>query len=276
MGDEQPAGPDRQRVVALLAEEWSTLLELLGGLSDEDWGRPALPGWDVHDVVAHLTGAELMLTGEARPEVPEGDVGGDHVRNDIARMNEAWIVTLRRRSHAQLLDELRTVLATRRRALESMSDDEWQAPSWTPTGPGTYGRFMEVRVFDFWMHEQDIRAAVDRPGHDGGPVAEAALGEVVGALGYIVGKRGRAPDGATVTISLTGPVVRDLHVEVDGRARVVDTLNAPATTTLSMASTLFMRLAGGRVDAATVLDRIRFGGDGDLGRRLAANLAYTI
>ena len=42
----------------------------------------------------------------------------------------------------------------------------------TPAGPDTYGRFMRVRIFDCWMHEQDIRRAVGRPGHVEGPAVD--------------------------------------------------------------------------------------------------------
>ena len=32
--------------------------------------------------------------------------------------------------------------------------------SFTPAGKDTYGRFMQIRVFDCWLHEQDIRDAL--------------------------------------------------------------------------------------------------------------------
>ena len=40
-----------------------------------------------------------------------------------------------------------------------MSQEEWDAESFTPAGKSTYGRFMQIRVFDCWLHEQDIRDA---------------------------------------------------------------------------------------------------------------------
>lgn len=126
------------------------------------------------------------------------------------------------------------------------------------------------------MHEQDIRNAVGTPGNESGPIAEQALDEVVKALGYIVGKRGRAPDGSSVRIRLTGPVERDLHVVVDGRAKVVAAIVGEPTASLALASSLFLRLAGGREDPAAAMGRIELGGDAALARQLAANLAYTI
>ena len=263
-------------MVELLAAEWSQIASLLAELDDSEWSAPALPGWDVHDVVAHLVGGERMLDGEPTPSVPDEPDSAPHVGNDIARMNEAWVVELRKRSHAELRSDFVAITDKRLATLRAMSDEDFAAPSWTPVGHATYGRFMAVRVFDAWMHEQDIRAATARPGHEDGPVAEAALDEVVGALGYIVGKRGGAPDGSLVTFRLTEPLRRELHVVVTGKAHVVDALPGEPTVTMSLSSSLFLRLAGGRLDPATALDRVEISGDPSLGRQLVTNLGYTI
>ena len=265
---------EKDRVVGLLGREWSDIAGLLAGLTDEEWSRPVLPGWDVHDVLAHLIGTERSLAGAALPDVPS-DLGA-HVRNDIGRVNEAWITALRDSPHPDLLADFRAVTAERLASLRAMSAEEFNAPSWTPAGNATYARFMQIRIFDCWMHEQDIRAAVGLPGNEDGAAAAAALDEVVLALGYIIAKHGRAPDGSSVLITLSGPVERDLHVVVDGRARVVPAIDGEPTASLDLSSSLFLRLAGGREDAEAALGRIRFGGDQALGRQLATNLAYTI
>jgi uncharacterized protein (TIGR03083 family) len=266
---------EKSRVVDLLAQEWAIIDGLLAGLGDQEWSRQALPGWDVHDVIAHIIGTERMLSGDEFPPAPGGDLGA-HVRNDIGKANEAWVLALRARSHAELLADFRSVTARRLASLRAMPAEEFNAPSWTPAGQATYARFMQIRIFDCWMHEQDIRAAVGLPGNDDGPIATEALAEVVLALGYIIGKRGRAPDGSSVLIRLTGPVQRDLAVVVDGRARVVPRIEGEPTASVSLPSSLFLRLAGGREDAGAALGRIELSGDEALGRQLATNLAYTI
>ncbi len=271
-----PRTAEQDRVVGLLGREWSAIADLLAGLDEDAWSRPALPGWDVHDVIGHLIGTERTLAGAQHPDIPADGECGEHVRNDIGRVNEAWIVALRDRPPADLLADFRAITAERLASLRAMTAEEFNAPSWTPAGQATYARFMQIRIFDCWMHEQDIRAAVAIPGHEGGPEAEQALEEVIAAIGYIVGKRGRAPDGSSVRIRLTGPVERDLHVVVDGRARPVEAINGEPTASLALSSSLFMRLAGGREDAEAALGRIELGGDLALARQLATNLAYTI
>lgn len=260
-------------IASLLGAEWDAIDELLASLDDAAWSAPALPGWDVHDVVAHLIGTEKMLAGA---EIPSVQADGEHVRNDIGQANELWVTSLRGLSPAQMAAEFRAITAQRLATLRAMSQADFDAPSWTPAGEGTYGRWMQIRVFDCWMHEQDIRMAVGAPGHETGPAAERSLDEVVGALGYIIGKRGRAPQGSSVLISLTGPVRRELWVVTDGRAKVVESIDGEPTATIRLPSSLFLRLAGGREDAEAALRRIELDGDVALGRQLATSLAFTI
>ncbi len=268
---------EKDTVVPMLVAEWAAIDELLASLRPDQWALPtALPAWSVQDNVSHILGTECALAGQAPPPC-EADVRAlPHVHNDIAAANELWVQGLRAETPAQVLERFREVTATRRKVLEAMTQDEFDAPSWTPAGPGTYGRFMRIRVFDCWMHEQDIREATGLPGHDDGPCAELALSEVVGALGYLVGKKAGAPAGSSVTIKLTGPVRATHHVAVDGRATLVDALPGPATVTMRLSSNLLARLAGGRAPVADRLGEITIEGDAELGSRIARALPFTI
>jgi uncharacterized protein (TIGR03083 family) len=262
-------------LTAQLDEVWLALAALGAGLDDQDWARGTpCPGWPVAAQYAHVIGTESALLGRDRPA---GDpLTRPHVRNDIGGFNEIWVEALAGVPRQEVLARFAEVTDARRKALAAMTEEDFDAPSWTPVGQADYRRFMEIRVFDCWVHEQDVRDAVGQPGHEDGPVAEQAVEEIVRALGYIVGKRGGAPDGSRVTIELTGPVVRTLHVAVDGRARVVDTLDGPATAAVSLASGTFTRLACGRVDPTSVLGDVQLSGDTELAGRVVANLAFTI
>jgi uncharacterized protein (TIGR03083 family) len=265
---------EKQQATTALTEAFESLLALAADLSADEWARPtALPGWDVKANVVHVLGTEAMLLGEPTPEVDVDVAALPHVRNDIGAFNEAWIVAMADTPTSEVLEGLRDRTDRRLAALRAMPQEEWDAETFTPAGPDSYGRFMRIRVMDTWMHEQDVREAVGRPGHDGGPAVELVLDELQGALGYVVGKKAGAPDGSRVTLVLTGPAGRTMHVAVDGRAAVVPTLDGPATTTITLPALAFTRLAGGRTtdaSAATVE------GDQDLGAAVLANLAFTI
>jgi uncharacterized protein (TIGR03083 family) len=262
-------------LTAQLEEEWSALEELGAGLDDTDWVRPTpCPGWTVAAQFAHIIGTESMLLGRPGPGVDAGRP--PHVRNDIGGFNETWVAALASVPRQEVLAQLGEVLSARRQAIAAMGEEEFSAPANTPIGPADYRRFMQIRVFDCWVHEQDVRDAVGRPGHDDGAVVEQSVDEIVRALGFIVGKKAAAPEGASVTFELTGPVVRTVHVAVDGRAAVVDRLPGAATATVALGSGLFTRLACGRVDPAEKLAEVHLAGDTDLGRRVITSLPFTI
>jgi uncharacterized protein (TIGR03083 family) len=264
---------DRDRIVAVLDEQFEAVLTLAGDLGDDDWDRPtACPGWSAKDNVSHIIGTEAMLLGRDSPQV---DLPDDlaHVRNDIGRFNEAWVEWYRPRPPADVVADLRQVIDERRQALAGMDQAAFDEDSFTPAGPDTYGRFMRIRVMDMWTHEQDIREAVGRPGHLEGLAPATALDEVAAALGYVVGKKAAAPAGSTVRIELTGPLARRIDIEVSDRARVVDALAGEPTTTLTVPGDHFMRLVGGRGadPGAVAVD-----GDAALGAAVVDNLAYMI
>jgi uncharacterized protein (TIGR03083 family) len=263
---------DQARCTAALAEEFAAIDALLSELEPAEWEAPtACPGWDVRANAAHIIGTEAMLLGEPTPVVEVDVAALPHVRNDIGGFNEAWVVHLAAAPPDVILAEYRSRVAARLEALAAITPEAWEAEGFTPAGQDTHGRFMRIRVMDCWMHEQDIREATGRPGHDTSPVVELVLDELQQSMGYVVGKKAGAPDGASVTFALG---TRSIDVLVDGRAAVVDALPGPATTTLTMSPLLFTRLAGGREGAdgaAVAID-----GDRELGERVVANMGFTI
>ncbi|CAM4236284.1 mycothiol-dependent maleylpyruvate isomerase [Mycobacterium basiliense] len=272
---------DKSDVLAGLFAVWDSLDALLSGLSETDWqAMSPLPGWNVKAVVAHIIGTESFLLGVAPPE-PDIDVSAlGHVHNPIAVMNECWVRHLSEESGSGLLERFREVAAKRRKALTDLSDEEWNAATTTPTGPDTYGRFMRIRVFDCWMHEQDIRAGVQRPSSDDelvGPASRLSLDEISSTMGFIVGKLAKAPDGSRVLFELTGPVARTMRVSVDGRAQVVDDFGGQdPTATIRIDGLQFTRLAGGRPKCPTRAQDVELGGDQAMAANIVEHLNFVI
>lgn len=272
---------DKADVLAGLSASWDAIAALLTDVGEEQWRTAtALPGWDVHDVVAHMVGTESMLLGLAVPE-PDVDLQTlGHVRNFVGAMNEPWVRSLRGESGADLLARLRDVTARRRSALSAMAIEDWNAPTQTPAGPDSYGRFMRIRVFDCWMHEQDIRAALGRGPSESelsGADTRLSLDEMAASMSFVVGKKGQAPDGSRVLLKLTGPLSREIRVAVDGRAALVEDFDgADPTTVVTLDGLQFTRLAGGRALVDYRPAGIDYAGDAVVGKRIVENIAYVI
>ncbi len=243
---------------------------LLGELSDDQWAvQSYCPDWDVRGVAMHLAAIEALLAGET-PGSFTDSVPFNKVADYVGSVAEL--------SNADLLAAYRATIADRRAELATYTADQMDLPSMTPVGPQTYGRFMAIRVFDYWVHEQDIRGPLGMPGHESGPAAAMAINEIEISLPYIVGKKIGLPDGKSLTFELTGPVERSMHVKVDGRAGNVESLDGPADVVVTANSTAFALLACGRIDPQGPIDdgRISWSGDAELGEKAARNLRFTM
>lgn len=274
MATENPT-TERDRIIDALTGEWSAIRELVSTFDEDDWGaQTPCPGWSSRDIIAHIIGTESMLAGEQTPS--SGDEMPSFVRNEIGELNQAWIEHFRDVDTAELLDRFDAISGSRAETLRAMSDADFFAESWTPEGTGTYAKFMRIRIFDCWMHEQDLRDATSAPGGMESPAASIAVEEMIGKLGYVVGKRASAPERSTLTLRLTGAAGRTVSVAVEGRARLLDEALIDPTVALEMPAGVFARLYGGRVAPADVSNDIRIDGDGELAQRVLRELAVTM
>ena len=202
-----PAANDRATLVAALEEQFDALLELGRDLTEEQWGTPSeVPGWTVKDNFSHVIGTELMLLGRPDETIDIGDV--EHVKNDIGTFNEVPIRTRSGKSGQEVLAEFALVAGERKAALAAMSEADFDAESFTPAGKDTYGRFMQIRVFDCWIHEQDCREALGLPGHTSGAAVVDDLDDPTTTVTmpttlwfrFAAGRRPGDPSHADVTI----------------------------------------------------------------------------
>ena len=124
---------------------------------------------------------------------------------------------------------------------------------------------MTARVYDSWVHEQDVRRALDRPGGSGNAASAISLGRIQDAMPFVVGKKAGCAEGTAVRFDVSGPGAdaRAFTVAVEGgRARPVSDDVTP-TVTLSLSSIDFTRLGCGRATAAQVEAAGGIGIDGD-------------
>ena len=260
-----PASATKAEIIAGFEECWASMTALCRTLTEHEWTTESIcPGWQTKHVLLHRTAGEIGFSRWDRSGPLSDELGG-------------YYESLRESTGAEILAEFERIIAVRRTQLAGMDETDFDAQCWTPAGPSTYRRYMEITLFDHWAHEQDIRVPLAKPGNLSGLGAEFSLNEAHIALGYLIGKRANAPQGARVTIHVTSPTTRDLHVVVDGRAQVVAKLNDP-TVELTTDFATFMLLCCGRIDPAGPLDdeRVTLSGDTALGEAVATNLAFTI
>ncbi len=261
-----------------LEETWESLADACHELSSTEWALPTeCPGWDVKDQLSHVIAVERAIMGEAAPAWDENL--GDHVKNDFAASNEPWIAVRRARPGPEVFAEFVDVTSTRLAQEAGRSEEEWAAVGWSPVGQRPHAVFMEVRVFDSWVHEQDVRRALDRPGGSGNLASAMALTRVQDAMPFVVGKKAACPDGTVVRFEVagSGEDARSFTIAVEGgRAKRVDERVVP-TVALSLSSLDFMRLGCGRTTAEQLAERgtgVLLEGDESLGQKVLGAMNF--
>jgi uncharacterized protein (TIGR03083 family) len=275
-----PGGWRRQgrRAAAALAETWHSLAGVCRELSTTEWALPTeCPGWDVKDQISHLIGIERVLMGQPTP--PWEGPRGDHVRNEFAESNEPWIAARRPRDGEAVLAEFVEVTEVRLAELQAYPDAAWAEVGSSPAGRLARADFMEIRVFDSWVHEQDVRRALDRPGGSGNDASAMALDKEQAIMPLVVGKRAACPEGTVVRFELAGPERdgRSFAIGVaNGRARFVDD-DRPPTVTIALSTLDFTRLCCGRAPAHTVeaAGGVVLQGEAAVGRQILAAANFT-
>jgi uncharacterized protein (TIGR03083 family) len=262
--------------IDILETIWRSVSALGDELDEGQWKlHTELAGWTVQDNLSHLIGTERMLQGLPAAEMPT-EVG-EHVRNPIGQFNEAEVDARRGSSGAEVLAEWNALVDLRVTTLRSADDAYFAKEMATPTGPGTMADFLHIRVLDCWLHEQDMRRAVGKPGHRHGAAAEHTVDRLLRTVPIVVGKRAATPEGGAVIIEITGDVNRRIVCEVTGgRAAIVAASTSDPLATITLDAEAFVVLATGRCTAATIADRIGLADDRALGQRVVDNLNMMI
>ena len=190
-------------VVPLFAGEREALLGLLRGLTPEEWRTPTIcAGWSVRDVAAHLLGGDVGFVSSWRdgcrnPSFADGlNVSTwNGLIAAIDRQNAEWVRATRRIS-PPLLVELLGVTGERFRALVNALDPDAPAGpvDWVGPGPAPVWLHLAREYSERWVHQQQIRDAVGRPGLTGPrwlrPILEAFALAVPRALDRTVSTPG--------------------------------------------------------------------------------------
>lgn len=274
-GIADPTGPELLAgYVAVWWQAVNDFVDLLEELDPADWAAPTdLPGWDVRAVAAHVAHLESVLASGVEETA---DVGRPaHVRSPMGGYTEIGVVTRRDADPDAIINEIRSAATARHTALLA---DPPTDPSARPArifgGVGWDWRtLLRNRPLDVWMHEQDVRRAVDRPGGLDSVAARHTAEYLAGSLGYVLAKRVAAPPGTTLLLEMEGSAPYAFEVSPTGRGVRLDVPPADPHARLLMDREAFIRLAGGR--CAPEPGTVRLEGDRELGQRILGAMATT-
>jgi len=276
-----PAPSDLGELVEAYAQTVQHVIDLGRTMRPADASRPTdCPGWTVLDQIAHVAATEAMVAGEPVPDVEIGHHA--HVRHAFGELMEKYVESRRGRELEEVLDELEERLAERLQVYRSGTD--WADVEVTsPFGTVRARDRLGVRIFDIWVHEQDVREALGRPGGLDSGAAAHSMAQLFNALPRIVAKDAGIGPGNAVVLDLTGPTVGRAGARVEeheGKARGIPLFTGESeehpdvvTTSLTMSTAVAGRLLGGRRSPDDL--HVVVHGDDDVARRVLAAMTIT-
>jgi uncharacterized protein (TIGR03083 family) len=201
-----PAPPeDLPGMVEAFGQTVQGVIDLGHSCRPEDFALPtACPGWTVQDHISHIAAVEDYLEGA---EYEEGELAErGHLRHEFGVWMEHGVEARRRFPGPAVVSELETLLQARMTALsdpELTLDSEVRAPMGT-TMP--LRDLLRIRINDTWVHQQDLREALGRPGDLDTGAAATFVNTIVEHFPALVAKRVELPEGGVVILDCTGPV----------------------------------------------------------------------
>ncbi|PWI16755.1 hypothetical protein DI272_23255 [Streptomyces sp. Act143] len=263
------------------ADAWThsieAISELVTPLVEGEWNRRTpCPGWSVRDVVSHVIGLDCEMLGDPRPihTLPRDLY---HVTNEQQRYMEMQVDVRRHHTAPEMTSELEYVIIRRNRQLRNESRD----PQAKVRGPYstelTLEASMRRHAFDVWVHEQDLRAALGRPGNLDSPGAHIARDVLLAELPAVVAEKADAPRSSAVVFDVHGPIefLRTIRVDIQGRGTLETAPALGPAAALTLDWETYVRLACGRVTPEAVADRVKAEGDPQLTASILRNFAVT-
>lgn len=271
--------PSLQPYIDAWAESVQAISELVLPLAEGEWNRStACPGWSVRDVVSHTIGQECELLGDPRPihTLPRDLY---HVVDEPSRHMEIQVDVRRHHTGPEMTSELEyTVIRRTRQLRNEKRQPEDQVQNIMPGGGKiALERQLMLRAFDVWVHEQDIRRALNKPGNLDSAGAYVTRDVLLAGLPKVVAKDAAAPLNSAVVVDVSGPVefLRTVRVDEEGHGSVDGSPSLGPALTLSLDWETYVRLACGRVRAEQVADRVKAEGDTTLGTAILTAFAVT-
>jgi uncharacterized protein (TIGR03083 family) len=202
-------------VAPLFLTERARLGELLGALEPADWQRPSpCPGWTVLGLCAHLAGDDLGFLARHRDAYygTPGPPGETEFIAWLDGMQDEWVRAARRLSPRIVADLLAWSGPQVAAALRAEDPRARSASvSWAGTGPVPAWLDQARELSEYWIHRQQLLAALGRPSDLRADLAGPVLDGLRWAYPFRLGQAPAQP-GHSVTISVTGPVTVTWHL----------------------------------------------------------------
>lgn len=255
-------------VEPVLRKEREALLRLLADLDDDDWCAPTpCPSWSAHQLMVHLVHDDLRRISGDR----DGHTGAwvdassfDELVVGLDRLNEQWVEAMTPTLSPRLTRELLQWLAgaTEEHLLGLDPDALETSVAWAGSGPHPNWLDVAREYTERWVHQQQLRDAVGRPG----VTDEEFVAPVVETFARGLPTSLPQPDASSrsITVRVTGPFERSWTLESGPSGWRFSTTAGPADTLVELPVDAFWRRAVRMIGRDEVENATNADGDREL------------
>jgi len=262
----------RVDVRQVMDQERAEFVRLLNSLTEEESNLPTIcEGWTVRDLAIHLLGDDFSFLSRNRDahrnETLDSAPDGDSFLDVLNAHNNRWVEAGRFLS-TPLIAELLEV--TGRMVAEVLQNVDPSAPgesvSWASADPAPWWLVGAREFTERWVHHQQIRDALNKPGLNGpsfvGPILATAMHGV--PLAYIDLD---APDDTTIAIDVTGRAGFSWAVRKDENGwKLYEGLTREAAARVSIDQETTWRFLMGMTNAKAARSKATVEGDNKLAK----------
>src|SRR5258708_28421883 len=200
--------PEPILVTHLFGDLHQALLELLTSLNPDDWRQPIVHStWTVKEVALHLLGGDIGILSRRRDGFAEESRAITSFADLVAFINdrnETWLKATRRLSPRVLCDLMSLTGSQLAEHFASIDPFALGGPvSWAGPEPAPVWLDLAREFTERWYHQQQIRAAVSRPGMKQPVYFAPVLDAFVRALPHTL-RDMNVPAGTQLMLTITG------------------------------------------------------------------------
>ncbi len=266
--DLQPVPPID--VIHLFPAMRAALLDLLRGLSDEEWRLPTIcAGWSVKDVAQHILADDMGNLSRRRDGYRiSPDLNGlEEVIAFVNDWNEVWVRATRRLS-PRLLCDLLAITGPQVHEYYASLDLTAMGSGVGWSGHDTDPVWLDVarEYTEYWLHQQHIRDAMQKPGLKESSFFAPLLAAFMHGVPHAY-RDTAAPDGTLIEFVITGEAGNTWHiVRTDGRWELYANSDLTPVCVVTMDAETAWRLFTKGMSQDAAAQRTVFKGDQALGR----------
>ncbi|MFC8667547.1 maleylpyruvate isomerase family mycothiol-dependent enzyme [Streptomyces sp. NPDC057199] len=253
--------------VRLLFEpELASLLDVLRGLRCNEWSKPAVPGWTVHDLAAHILGDLHGRLGWSTEGHQRTMAAGETLEAFIHRVNQEWIDLHTDHSPAELIEALELAGTQVACQFEGADlDSTGLGVSWAGTDPAPMWLDVAREFTEYWTHRQQIRHATGRDTDPEPSALSVVLDTFMRALPHTL-RHTPAPAGTQLQVVIGEPAAFTWTVTATAdRWSLAEAPRGRPAASVRLDPETAWRLCTRGIDPSTALARVRISGE----RRIA-------